>query len=111
MAILGAWVYKVSATTAARRIVDRAACSTPARCQCRRRQPECVGRITGTGRLPLGRSARPAPVGTAVSLGRKYDLASGLMEITYETGAKVILQGPAPMKSTPPPAASSRWAS
>ena len=27
-------------------------------------------------------------------LGRKYALASGLMEITYDTGAKVILQGP-----------------
>ncbi len=29
-----------------------------------------------------------------VPLGRKYALASGLMEITYNTGAKVILQGP-----------------
>ena len=30
-----------------------------------------------------------------VALGRKYDLASGLLEITYDSGAKVILQGPA----------------
>ena len=29
-----------------------------------------------------------------VSLGDKFALASGLMEITYNTGAKVILQGP-----------------
>ena len=29
-----------------------------------------------------------------VPLGRKYELASGLMEITYDTGARVILQGP-----------------
>ena len=29
-----------------------------------------------------------------VPLGRKYELASGLMEIVYDTGAKVILQGP-----------------
>ena len=29
-----------------------------------------------------------------VPLGRKYKLDSGLMEITYDTGAKVILQGP-----------------
>ena len=29
-----------------------------------------------------------------VSLGDKFALASGLMEITYDTGAKVILQGP-----------------
>ena len=27
-------------------------------------------------------------------LGAEVDLASGLMEITYDTGAKVILQGP-----------------
>ena len=29
-----------------------------------------------------------------VALGDKFALASGLMEITYDTGAKVILQGP-----------------
>ena len=29
-----------------------------------------------------------------VSLGDRFTLASGLMEITYDTGAKVILQGP-----------------
>ena len=29
-----------------------------------------------------------------VSLGDKFALSSGLMEITYDTGAKVILQGP-----------------
>jgi len=32
--------------------------------------------------------------GSCVSLGQKCELASGLMEITYDTGAKVILQGP-----------------
>ena len=32
--------------------------------------------------------------GSRVSLGQKCQLASGLMEITYDTGAKVILQGP-----------------
>ncbi len=29
-----------------------------------------------------------------MALGRKYSLASGLMELTYQSGAKVILQGP-----------------
>ena len=32
--------------------------------------------------------------GSRVSFGQKVELASGLMEITYDTGAKVILQGP-----------------
>ena len=45
------------------------------------------------GRLPLGRPRR-RPAGAAVPLGGKYALASGLMEISYNTGAKVILQGP-----------------
>jgi hypothetical protein len=31
---------------------------------------------------------------SSVSLGDKFALASGLMEITYDTGARVILQGP-----------------
>ena len=45
-----------------------------------------VGRITGVVDCKIGDSR--------VSLGQKLDLASGLMEITYDTGAKVILQGP-----------------
>ena len=32
--------------------------------------------------------------GDRVPLGRKYALSSGFMEITYDTGARVILQGP-----------------
>jgi hypothetical protein len=53
-----------------------------------------VGQITG---LIECRWANPheAPVGyDRITLGRKYDLVSGLMEISYNTGAKVILQGP-----------------
>ena len=46
-----------------------------------------VGRITGMVDCKISDSR--------VSLGQKLDLASGLMEITYDTGAKVILQGPA----------------
>ena len=53
-----------------------------------------VGRVTG---MVDCRWADPK-TGTVdyayVPLGRKYALASGLMEITYDTGAKVILQGP-----------------
>ena len=45
----------------------------------------------GHGRLPVGWYRFGF---SCVPLGRKYELASGLMEITYDTGAKVILQGP-----------------
>ncbi len=42
----------------------------------------------------MGRSRHQAYVGSAVPLGRKYALSSGLMEISYQSGAKVILEGP-----------------
>jgi len=54
---------------------------------------EYVGRITGMVDIKWA-DASTAAVTDLVSLGRKYALASGLMEITYDTGAKVILQGP-----------------
>ena len=61
----------------------------------------CAGGAVGRpdhrhGRLPVGRSRHGhGGPGDRVPLGRKYALASGYMEITYDTGAKVILQGPA----------------
>ena len=42
---------------------------------------------------PSPKTQDPSPK-TFVSLGDKFALASGLVEITYDTGAKVILQGP-----------------
>jgi hypothetical protein len=46
-----------------------------------------VGRITGAVDCRWREGSR-------VSLGQKCELPSGLLEITYNTGAKVILQGP-----------------
>ena len=59
-----------------------------------------VGRITGmvdcrwTGSGVRGREAEKDNSTSLVALGDKLVLASGLLEITYDTGAKVILQGP-----------------
>ena len=63
--------------------------------------PVTVGRITGmvdcrwerTSQGPSPKTQDPRPK-TFVSLGDTFALASGLVEITYDTGAKVILQGP-----------------
>ena len=52
----------------------------------------CVGQITGMVACRWGDPQHAPPA--AVLLGRKYELTSGLVEITYQTGAKVILQGP-----------------
>jgi hypothetical protein len=53
-----------------------------------------VGRITGMVDCQWSDPATEAFNGASVPLGRTYALSSGLMEITYDTGAKVILQGP-----------------
>ena len=52
---------------------------------------ELVGWVTGMVDCKWAGAALDS---RAVPLGRKYELASGLMEISYDTGAKVILQGP-----------------
>lgn len=60
----------------------------------------CVGRITDMADCVL-KDSRSSSVArdqknlkSPVSLGDRFSLHSGLMEITYDTGAKVILQGP-----------------
>jgi hypothetical protein len=53
-----------------------------------------VGRITDTVECRRADSKTGTADYGYVALGQKYALASGLMEITYDTGAKVILQGP-----------------
>jgi hypothetical protein len=62
---------------------------------------ESIGRITGMVDCQwdngAGRRQIQSPIPnlqSLVCLGDKFVLASGLMEITYDTGAKVILQGP-----------------
>jgi hypothetical protein len=54
-----------------------------------------VGRITGMVDCRFAKASKTEDQRPkTVSLGDKLDLASGLLEITYETGARVILQGP-----------------
>jgi hypothetical protein len=55
---------------------------------------ESVGRITGMVDCRWDDPEAAPSDNASVSLGQKFALASGLMEITYVTGAKVILQGP-----------------
>ena len=55
---------------------------------------EIVGRITGMVDCKWDDRETNPHRNSLVSIGQKYTLASGLLEITYDTGAKVILQGP-----------------
>ncbi len=58
-------------------------------------EPVRVGRITGMFGCQWADSSSRTVQRDDVPLGRRYVLRSGLMEITYDSGAKVILQGPA----------------
>ncbi len=64
-------------------------------------QATYIGRITGMVDVQWS-DATTAAVTELVALNRKYALASGLMEITYDTGAKVILQGPCTYQADSP---------
>jgi hypothetical protein len=54
-----------------------------------------IGKVTETSKCRWADSSSPTRKGESVSLGRTYALTEGLLEITYHTGAKVILEGPA----------------
>jgi hypothetical protein len=56
-------------------------------------QMEFVGQITGMVDCKWANSSK-SPVSGRVAMGQNYSFDAGLMEITYDTGAKVILQGP-----------------
>jgi hypothetical protein len=59
-------------------------------------QSSVIGQITGMVDCNFAADAKTKDLRpkTAVSTGDKFTLLSGLLEITYSTGARVILQGP-----------------
>ena len=88
-AMLGAWAYKTSHHQP--QVVKAPSQSVPSDIR-----PEMVfvGRITGMVDCKWSDPSTEPFSGAYVPLGRKYALASGLMQITYDSGAKVILEGP-----------------
>jgi hypothetical protein len=52
-----------------------------------------VGKVTQSLNCLWADSRTATKAGDPVTLGRKYNLASGLLEITYDTGATVVLEG------------------
>ncbi len=90
MLLLGAWAIKV---THYQHIAEAPSQSVPSDV---RQEMVFVGRITGMVDVKWSDDPHylPPPGFAHVPLGRKYILSSGLLEITYDSGAKVILQGP-----------------
>ncbi len=88
--LLGFWAYEI---THHQHIAEAPSQSAPSDA---RTEMVFVGRITGMVDVQWSDDPRYLPpLGFAhVPLDRKYILDSGLLEITYDSGAKVILQGP-----------------
>ena len=89
MILLAGWVYKVPCGR-------QVAVSPPTAASSERRENkvEFVGRITGIQGCRWDDRQDSEPLGVRVSLGQRFSLTSGLLEITYSSGARVILEGP-----------------
>jgi hypothetical protein len=61
-------------------------------------ESEFIGRVTGMMDCRWADPLTQTFLGASVPLERRYALAAGLMEITYDSGTKVILQGPCTYK-------------
>ena len=94
---LGAWAYKISHNNLS--LDDNRERSTTSGLSADN-TPEMVfvGRVTGMINCRWADSATMTYLGSSVPLGRRYALSAGLMEVTYGTGAKVILEGPCTYK-------------
>ncbi|NLF06845.1 MAG: FecR domain-containing protein, partial [Pirellulaceae bacterium] len=96
--LLGFWAYKLPSnrsSSIASSDNSRRSTTSGEESFHNRPAPVFVGRITGIAGAKW--SDEPnyiAPIGVRVALGRTYKLKSGLLEITYDSGARVILQGP-----------------
>ena len=89
-ALLAAWTYRISHHVDLAR--DRSA--TLSIKENTSPQMAFVGRITGAVDCRWADPKTEVSERDDVPLGCKYDLVSGFLEITYGTGAKIILQGP-----------------
>ena len=94
--IFGVGLYVASLLTVTHHVyMAQQPSASPSKSQAAASKTEYIGQITGMVDVKWADDSTAALGGARVPLGRKYALASGLMEITYDTGAKVILQGPA----------------
>ena len=92
--ILGAWLYQIDIPQQ----IARESRSAVSKDQNAADHLEFVGQVTGMIDVRWA-DVQTATVNRAnVPLGRKFAMASGLMEITYDTGVKVILEGPCTYK-------------
>jgi len=92
--IFGAWIYQIDVPQQIAHSARPASSGADKKLDDPKNRIEFVGHITGMFDVHWADLQTSTIVRANVPLGRKYALASGLMEITYDTGATVILQGP-----------------
>jgi hypothetical protein len=88
--LLIGWAWRTSQNE---RLLAGAPAQTSPNCAAEQ-PPPVVGRITGAVDCRWTDPKSEVFFGDYVRPGREYNLASGYLEITYQSGAKVILQGP-----------------
>jgi hypothetical protein len=90
---IGLWIGSyVQLSRPEQHVADNARPSTP---PVERAVVKTVGQITGAVDCVFADPQTEPVIYYPVTVGRRYALSSGLLEITYDTGAKVLLQGPA----------------
>jgi hypothetical protein len=93
--LLGAWSYTITHPAADALTMKNSQRATPsARVEKAPAQFTFVGIVSGMVDCQWADESTVTYPGAAVALNRRYALKSGLMELTYDSGAKVILQGP-----------------
>ncbi len=95
--LLSAWAYNISRDVPPLIVENRKGASTS---EDNIHTPELVfvGHITGMKDCQWADPATETYLGSSVPLGRKYALSAGLMKISYNSGANVILEGPCTYK-------------
>ncbi|MBN1393414.1 MAG: NPCBM/NEW2 domain-containing protein [Pirellulales bacterium] len=93
--LLGAWAYKINYD---RNIFTADSRSSTIAGPSDQSELVFVGRVTGMKDCRWAVPDTRTCIGASATLGREYSLASGMMEITYQSGARVILEGPCSYK-------------
>jgi hypothetical protein len=95
IALLGAWSYTITHPDADSLAKKNSRSITPSR-GIEKVTPEFtfVGQVSGMVDCQWADPTTETYPGAGMAMGRRYALRSGLMELTYQSGAKVILQGP-----------------
>ncbi|MBN1395253.1 MAG: hypothetical protein JW959_09535 [Pirellulales bacterium] len=94
--LLGAWAYKTSHDY--RDFAQDNGRGSATSGSLERQQLVFVGRVTGMKDCRWSDPNTRTYIGASAPLGREYALTSGLMEIAYSSGARVILEGPCSYK-------------